>query len=181
MLRFCACSAGFRNPEPLVSELFEATPLEEHAMAGFPRPEGHHTLTPASIVPNAAQVISFMEKAFHGKLVDKYEGPGGIVAHAEVMVGDSVLMIGDPSNGVQPMPISISYYVDPKEETVDDAYQRALAAGGTSIDPPQDQFYGYRSATVRDPGGNRWSISAVVEQLTSEEAHRRMPDLNNVS
>ena len=149
-------------------------------MAGFPRPEGHHTLTPAAIVPHASEVISFMENAFHGKVVDRYEGPGGSVGHAEVMVGDSVLMIGDPINGMEPMPISISYYVN-GDETVDDAYQRALSAGGTSIDPPQDQFYGHRSATVRDPGGNRWSISAVVEQLTNDEAHRRMPDLTNVT
>lgn len=150
-------------------------------MAGYPRPEGHHTLTPASIVPNASKVISFVEKAFHGRVVDRYEGPGGTVAHAEVMVGDSVLLVGDPLSGMQPMPIALSYYVDSNAETVDDAYRRALEAGATSVEAPQEQSYGYRSATVTDPGGNRWSISAVVEQLTSEEAHRRVPDVTHVT
>ncbi len=145
-------------------------------MAGFPRPEGHHTLTPASIVPNASKVISFLEKAFGGKLMDLYEGPGGNVAHAEVMISGSVLMIADPPADMEPMPISIQYYVE-ASDTVDAAYERALAAGATSVTPPQNEFYGYRSATVKDLGGNRWTISALVEQLTSEEMHRRMPNV----
>lgn len=149
-------------------------------MAGYPRPEGHHSLTPASIVPNAAKVISFLEKAFSGKVIDRYEGPGGSVAHAEVLISDSVLMIGDARPGLDPMPISISYYVD-GDDTVDAVYQRALEAGATSISPPQDESYGHRTAVVKDEGGNRWSISAVVEQLTSDEMHRRMPDLMHLT
>lgn len=145
-------------------------------MAGFPRPEGHHTLTPTSLVPNAAKVISFLQKAFDGKLMDLYEDPGGNVAHAEVMISGSVLVIADPPADVGPMPISISYYVE-GDDTVDAAYQRALAAGATSVSPPQNQLYGYRSATVKDLGGNRWTISALVEQLTSDEMHRRMPNV----
>ncbi len=149
-------------------------------MAGYPRPEGHHSLTPTSIVPNASKVIAFLEKAFGGKVVDCYEGPGGSVAHAEVLISDSVLMIGDARPGLDAMPISISYYV-PGDETVDAVYQRALQAGATSISPPQDELYGHRTATVEDAGGNHWSISAVVEQLTSDEMHRRMPDVMHLT
>ena len=149
-------------------------------MAGYPRPEGHHIFTPASIVPDAVRVITFLEKAFHGKLVDLYEGPGGRVAHAEVMIDGSVLMLADPTDELGPMPISLAYYVE-GDDTVDVVYQRALDAGATPLRPPQDEFYGFRAATVRDPGGNRWSISAVVEQLTAEEAHRRLPEVNRVS
>ncbi len=149
-------------------------------MAGYPRPEGHHSLTPASIVPNASKVISFLEKAFSGKVIDRYEGPGGSVAHAEVLISGSVLMIGDARPGLDAMPISISYYVE-GDDTVDAVYHRALDAGATSISPPQDEFYGHRTATVQDEGGNRWSISAVVEQLTSDEMHRRRPDVMNLT
>lgn len=149
-------------------------------MAGYPRPEGHHSLTPASIVPNASEVIAFLEKAFGAKVIDRYEGPGGSVAHAEVLISGSVLMIGEAGPDLEAMPIAISYYVE-GDDTVDVVYQRALAAGATSLSPPQTELYGHRTATVKDAGGNRWSISAVVEQLTSDEMHRRMPDLMHVT
>jgi PhnB protein len=141
------------------------------------RPEGHHSITPGFSVKGAAQVIMFLENAFGGRVVERYDAPHG-VAHAEVMIGDSVVMLGEamPAQGHDAMPASLSYYVD-NGDAVDATYKRALANGATSLMEPKNQFYGYRSATVKDPGGNRWTICAVIEQLTKAEIAKRMQDM----
>ena len=145
-------------------------------MPKIPRPEGHHTITPGFVGRNAAQVIAFLEQAFYGKVVERFDGPGGSVAHAELMIGDSVVMLGDAMPGQEPMPASLAYYVD-DGDAVDATYRRALDAGATSVSAPENQFYGYRSATVSDVGGNRWTICAVVEQVSSQEMQRRMAEM----
>lgn len=147
-------------------------------MAKIKRPEGHHTITPGFSVPSSSKVLAFIEQAFAGKVVDKYEMPGGGIAHCEVMIGDSVVMFGDAdaAHGMPAMPAMLSYYVD-DGPAVDAAYTKALSCGAVSEAEPKNQFYGYRSATVRDPGGNRWTICAVVEELTREEMQKRAAEM----
>lgn len=142
-------------------------------MSKLPRPDGHHTITPGFVVPGAARVIAFTEQAFGAKVVDRYDGPDGSVAHVELRIGDSVIMGGEPFGDTPAMPASFSYYVD-DGAAVDAAYAKALATGATAVSAPQDQLYGYRSACVKDPTGNRWTICAVVELVSREEMHRRM-------
>src|SRR5678816_1761216 len=99
----------------------------------FPRPEGHHTITPAFIVPRAAQVIEFIQRAFGGEVVDRYDGPNGEVFHAELKLGDSVVFVGEPQGGGHAvMPAALSFYVA-NGEAVDTIYRRAISAGATSM------------------------------------------------
>jgi PhnB protein len=140
------------------------------------RPYGHHTITPSFIAPGAAKVVAFLEKAFGATVVDRYDGPGGSLMHAEILIGDSVVMCGEPMQGFEPMAAALTYYVA-DAKAVDAAYTKALECGASSVNEPQNQPWGYRAATVKDTAGNRWTICAVIEVVTHEESVRRMANM----
>ena len=145
-------------------------------MPTFKRPPGHHSITPAFVVSGAGKLISFLENAFCAKVVERYDDPKGAVLHAELVLGDSVVMCGEPAGEWEAMPAMFSFYVD-NGDAVDVAYKRARSLDATSVREPQNQFYGHRSATVKDVGGNKWTITAVVEEVSKEEIERRMADM----
>jgi PhnB protein len=132
-------------------------------------PEGYHAVTPYLVGPDVAGLLKFLAAAFGATETEHVTDPGGTVRHAEVQIGDSRVMMGEPSGDYAPMPAMLQLYV----EDVDAVYQRALRAGGASIEEPADQFYGDRRGGVRDPSGNQWWISTRKENLSHEEIARR--------
>ena len=142
-------------------------------MSVKPIPEGYHTATPYLAVDDAAEALEYYKKAFGAVELMRMAGPNDMVMHAEIKIGDSVVMCGDAGGPHPAMPAAFSLYVD-TGEAVDATYKRALDNGAKSVVAPQNAFYGYRSATVQDPGGNRWTICAIVEQLSREDIEKRM-------
>jgi uncharacterized glyoxalase superfamily protein PhnB len=134
-----------------------------------PIPDGSHTVTPYLVVEGIPRLIEFLKQAFGAQEEYRMPRPDGGVAHAEVKIGDSKVMMGAPMGDFKAKPCSLYLYV----EDVDAVYQRALQAGGTSVREPADQFYGDRSAGVIDPCGNYWGIATHVEDVSSEEITRR--------
>jgi uncharacterized glyoxalase superfamily protein PhnB len=139
-------------------------------MAVKPIPEGYSTATPYLVVPNAAKVLEFVKKAFGAK--ESYPAmtaPDGSIMHAEVTIGDSRIMMGQSSERWPPIPAMLYLYVP----DCDAVYKSAVAAGGTSVTEPANQFYGDRHGTVRDAGGNLWCIATHVEDVPPEEMATR--------
>ncbi len=134
-----------------------------------PIPDGYNSVT-VYLAPNGAQkLLDFMKEAFGAEETVRMDGPDGKIAHCEVRIGDSVVMLGDNSGEDQPATASLHLYV----EACDDAYNKAIAAGAKSLTPPADQFYGDRGARIVDPVGNHWWIATHVEDLTEEEIAKR--------
>ena len=138
-------------------------------MAVKPIPDGYNTVTPYLVVENASAVLEFVKKAFGANERMVMRGPDNTIGHAEVTIGDSTIMIADAGGENAPMPGMIHLYV----EDCDAAYERALEAGATSIRKPEDQFYGDRSAGVRDQAGNLWWMATHLEDVSQEEMARR--------
>ncbi len=143
-----------------------------------PIPQGHHSVTPYLIVGDAASALEFYRKAFGASELVRVPGPQGRIGHAEIKIGDSVIMLADEypeMDARSPQsfggsPVSIHLYV----EDVDDMAERAIGAGATVVRPVKDQFYGDRSGTVADPFGHVWHIATHKEDLTPAELHKRV-------
>ena len=138
-------------------------------MAVKPIPEGYHNVTPYLVVRDVAALIEFLKRAFDAKETYRMPRSDGTVMHAEVRIGDSNIMLGEPMREWKPMPASLYLYV----EDADGVYRRAIESGATSLMEPADQFYGDRHGGVQDPSGNHWWIATHKEDVAPEELSRR--------
>jgi PhnB protein len=142
-----------------------------------PIPEGYHTATPYLIVNGAASAIEFYKRAFGATEVMRFAQPSGKIGHAEILIGDSRIMLADeyPEMGYRSpqsfggSPVSIHLYV----EDVDALASQAVSAGAKVKQPIKDQFYGDRSGSFEDPFGHVWHISTRKEDLSLEEMQKR--------
>jgi PhnB protein len=146
-----------------------------------PIPEGYPQVTPYLVVEGAEAAIAFYGTVFGATERMRLPGPDGTIGHAELRLGDSLLMVADeaPQLGIRGpraiggTPVTISVYV----EDVDGVVERAVQAGATVLRPVEDQFYGDRSGQFEDPFGHRWSVATHVEDVSPEEMGRRAADL----
>ncbi|MBV8144064.1 MAG: VOC family protein [Gammaproteobacteria bacterium] len=143
-------------------------------------PEGYRTATPYLIVQGAAEAIDFYKRAFGATEMLRMADPQGRVGHAEIRIGDSVIMLADEHPGMGyrgprtlgGSSVSILLYL----EEVDRVVERAVRAGARVLRPVANQFYGDRSGTLEDPFGHVWTIATHVEDVAPEELKRRAED-----
>jgi len=134
-------------------------------MAVKPIPDGYRTVTPFLGATDCAQLIDFLKQAFGAEEIMRMPGPGGVVVHAEVNLGNSRLMMGNA-----PVQNSMFVYV----EDVDSVYKRAVRAGATSEREPTNEFWGDRAAKLKDPFGNTWWIATHMEDVSPHELTKRV-------
>jgi PhnB protein len=143
-----------------------------------PIPDGYHSATPYLIIDGAARAIDYYKRAFGAKELMRIPAPGDKIGHAEIKIGDSVIMLADEHPEMDARspthyggsPISLMIYL----EDVDKRFKQAIAAGGTETRPVTDQFYGDRSGTLKDPFGHSWHLSTHKEDVSMKELNRRM-------
>ena len=143
-----------------------------------PIPEGYHSVTPYITVSNAARAIDFYQKAFGAKEIMRMNGPDGKIGHAELRIGDSVLMLADemPGGGIRsPQSLhgttaAIFLYV----EGVDKIFNQAVSAGAKVDAPLENMFWGDRYGRLTDPFGHSWSLATHVEDVAPQEMEKRM-------
>jgi PhnB protein len=138
-------------------------------MAVNPVPEGYNTVTPYLTVADAAGLFEFIKKAFGATEQYVMRGPGGEVRHGDLVIGNSHVMLGQAGGQWTPMPAQLYLYVP----DCDAVYKQALAAGATSVQVPETQFYGDRHGCVKDAWGNLWWAASHVEDVSPEEIEKR--------
>ena len=139
-------------------------------------PKGYHTVTPSLFVAGAAEAIEFYKKALGAEELMRFPGPDGKIMHAEIKVGDSIIMLADemPDMGgrgprtIGGTPVSFFVY----GENVDAAWKRAIDAGAREVVPLADQFWGDRTGCLEDPFGHQWWLATHVQDLTPEEIRK---------
>jgi PhnB protein len=141
-------------------------------MAVKPVPEGYHTITPGIAVEGCEKAMELYKKALGAEQRgDVARGPGGSIMHAELKIGDSVIMMNDVAREMGMNPTTGNFYLYVTD--CDAWYKRAVAAGMKSIMEPADQFWGDRFGCCEDPYGNKWNFATHKEDLTPEEIQRR--------
>ncbi len=143
-----------------------------------PIPNGFHTLTPHLVIAGASDAIAFYRRAFGAEEISRLPGPGGLLMHASIRIGDSFVMLHDefPEMGARgPKAIggtAVTLHLYTTD--ADAAFARALDAGCSVVMPLGDQFWGDRYGLVEDPFGHRWSIATQKQQLTSQQITERL-------
>lgn len=136
-------------------------------------PKGYHTVTPSLVIAGAAKAIEFYKKALGAEEKSRFPAPDGTIMHAEIRIGDSIIMLGDemPEQGGRGpksyggSPVSLFIYLD----NVDTAWKRAVDAGAKVVTPLSDQFWGDRGGSIEDPFGHNWWLCQHVKDLTPKE------------
>jgi uncharacterized glyoxalase superfamily protein PhnB len=136
-------------------------------------PKGYHTVTPSLVVAGAAKAIEFYKKALDAQEISRFPGPDGSLMHAELRIGDSVVMLADemPEQGGRGPKsyggTSVSFFI--YRDNVDGAWDTAIKAGAKSIMPLADQFWGDRAGCIEDPFGHRWWLAQHMKDMSREE------------
>ena len=144
-----------------------------------PVPEHLRTVTPRLVVSDGAAAIAFYARAFGAEQIgDRFTGPDGELIHAEIRIGNSVVMITEdavdgPARSPDQLGGMVTCVMALYWRDVDTAWERAVAAGAEVIYPLEDQFYGERGGRLRDPFGQQWMMSQHIEDVSAEEMTRR--------
>lgn len=132
-------------------------------------PDGYHTVTPYLVTRNAAKLVDYLIRAFGATVKSQHSTPEGVVMHAEIQIGDSMIMLGEASEKWTGSTAMLYLYIP----DVDSVYNQAIAAGGKSLREPTNEFYGDRGAGIEDEFGNQWWIATHIEDVSHEEMMRR--------
>jgi PhnB protein len=138
-------------------------------------PEGFHTITPSIVCKGAAHAIDFYKQVFNAKEISRMEMPGNMIGHADLLIGDSHLMLSDefPGMAAAPAANTTSYNLFVYTDNVDDLFDRAVKAGCKVEMPLNNQFWGDRYGKIRDPFGHQWGLAQHVEDVAPEEMKKR--------